>query len=134
MSELTGAGAPGGKPRGRFVTLGDVEYLHAIPGQKCRPIVGENMLANVVYFEPHAEAPRHTHVEEQIVMVLEGEFEYEVDGEVRLMRPGDVALIPPWVPHGAHTGESPCTELEMFTPPRATVLDHAQQERDAGRG
>jgi quercetin dioxygenase-like cupin family protein len=116
-------------PRGRFLSVGDVEYMYPMPGQKCRPILGEDMLANVVYFEPHAEAPRHVHVEEQIVMVLEGEFEYEVDGVVRLMRQGDVAMIPPWVPHGAHTGDSPCTELEIFTPPRATVLEHAQAER-----
>jgi quercetin dioxygenase-like cupin family protein len=120
---------PATSPRGRFLSVDDVEYMYPMPGQKCRPILGEDMLANVVYFEPHAEAPRHVHVEEQIVMVLEGEFEYEVDGVVRLMRKGDVAMIPPWVPHGAHTGDSPCTELEVFTPPRATVLEHAQQER-----
>jgi quercetin dioxygenase-like cupin family protein len=119
----------GERPRGRFLAVDDVEYMYPMPGQKCRPILGEDMLANVVYFEPHAEAPRHVHVEEQIVMVLEGEFEYEVDGVVRLMRKGDIAMIPPWVPHGAHTGDLPCTELEIFTPPRATVLEHAKAER-----
>jgi quercetin dioxygenase-like cupin family protein len=41
------------------------------------------------------------------------------------MRPGDVAVIPPWVPHGAHTLESSCVEVDMFTPPRRTLLEHA---------
>jgi hypothetical protein len=25
-------------------------------------------------------------------------------------------VIPPWVPHGARTLESPCVEVDMFTP------------------
>jgi quercetin dioxygenase-like cupin family protein len=41
------------------------------------------------------------------------------------MRPGDVAVIPPWVPHGARTLESSCFEVDMFTPPRRTLLEHA---------
>jgi quercetin dioxygenase-like cupin family protein len=59
------------------------------------------------------------------VVVLEGEFEFHIDGESRTMRPGDVAVIPPWVPHGARTSESPCSEVDMFAPPRRTLLEHA---------
>jgi hypothetical protein len=63
--------------------------------------------------------------EEQIVIVLEGEMEFELDGVVRTMRPGDVAIAPPWVPHGAHTNETGCYEVDVFNPPRKTLLDHA---------
>jgi quercetin dioxygenase-like cupin family protein len=124
----------GSAEQGWFVTLDDVEYLVPMPGQKCRPLLGEQMLANVVYFEPHAVAPVHSHLEEQIVVVLDGEFEYEVGGRVQVMRKGDVALIPPWVPHGARVGDLACVELEIFTPPRATVMHHAIQERQRLRG
>jgi quercetin dioxygenase-like cupin family protein len=82
-------------------------------------------MANFVSFAPHTVAPTHVHEEEQIVVVLEGEFEFHIDGESRTMRPGDVAVIPPWVPHGAHTLESSCVEVDMFTPPRRTLLEHA---------
>lgn len=122
------------RARGRFIKLDDVELLHPMPGQVCRPILGEQMLANVVYFEPHSVAPIHTHLEEQIVVVLDGEFEYEVGGERRVMRKGDVAMIPPWVPHGAFVGDQACVELEVFTPPRATVLEHAVVERQRLEG
>ena len=40
------------------------------------------------------------------------------------MRPGDVAVIPPWVPHGARTLDSGCLELDVFTPPRTTLVEH----------
>ena len=82
-------------------------------------------MANFVSFAPHTVAPTHVHEEEQIVVVLEGEFEFQIDGESRTMRPGDVAVIPPWVPHGAQTRESSCIEVDMFTPPRRTLLEHA---------
>ncbi len=36
------------------------------------------------------------------------------------MRPGDVAVIPSWVPHGAHTGDRTCKEIDVFAPPRET--------------
>ena len=58
-------------------------------------------------------------------LVLEGEFDFELDGEVRTMRVGDVAVVPPWVPHGAKTADTPCYELDVFTPPRKTLLEHA---------
>jgi quercetin dioxygenase-like cupin family protein len=89
------------------------------------PVLGQNTLTNFVRFEPHTEAPVHVHEEEQIVIVLDGEFEFSIDGDVRTMRPGDVAVIPPWVPHGARTLDSGCTEVDVFTPPRRSLLQHA---------
>lgn len=52
------------------------------------------MLANFVTFAPHSEASLHVHEQEQIVIVIEGEFEFTLDGGTRTMKPGDVALIP----------------------------------------
>ena len=61
-------------------------------------MLGDDVLVNHVHFDPHVEAPTHVHVEEQIVVVLEGEFEFWIDDESRTMRRGDVAVVPPWVP------------------------------------
>jgi quercetin dioxygenase-like cupin family protein len=55
-------------------------------------------------------------------------MEFEIDGEVRVMRPGDVAVIPPWVPHGAKTTGTPCLEVDFFTPPRSTLLEQAKSQ------
>ena len=116
-------GVPTG--RGRFVRVDDIDPVEFVPGLAFRPVLGQNAMANFVSFAPHTVAPTHVHGEEQIVVVLEGEFEFHIDGESRTMRPGDVAVIPPWVPHGAHTLESSCVEVDMFTPPRRTLLGHA---------
>jgi quercetin dioxygenase-like cupin family protein len=69
----------------------------------------------------------HVHVEEQVVVVIDGEFEFTIDGTTRTMRRGDIAVIPPWVPHGAITHEIGCVEVDVFSPPRTTLLEHAKR-------
>ncbi|HUX04400.1 MAG TPA: cupin domain-containing protein [Acidimicrobiales bacterium] len=113
---------------GRYVRVEDINPSELVPGLEFRPVLGEKTMVNFVHFAPHVEAPMHVHVEEQIVLVLEGEFEFDIDGDVRTMRPGDVAVIPPWVPHGAHTNDVSCLEADVFNPPRETLLKHAEAE------
>lgn len=122
----------GGEPRadGRFVKVQSIEPVTLLPGLDFRPVLGEDTMVNFVHFAPHTEAPRHAHAEEQIVVVLEGEFDFEIAGEVRTMRPGDVAVVPSWVPHGARTGTTSCYEADVFNPPRETLLDHARTQRE----
>jgi len=117
----------GGTPAspGRYVEVAGVEPVEFVPGLEFRPVLGQNTLTNFVRFETHTEAPVHVHEEEQIVIVLDGEFEFSIDGDIRTMRTGDVAVIPPWVPHGARTLDSRCTEVDVFTPPRRSLLEHA---------
>ena len=117
---------------GRFVTVDDVDAVEFVPGLEFRPVLGDNVMTNFVTFAPHTVAPLHVHEEEQVVIVLEGEMEFEIDGQTKLMRPGDVAVIPSWVPHGARTLDVGCTEVDIFTPPRKTLLEFARAPRERG--
>jgi quercetin dioxygenase-like cupin family protein len=121
----------GGTPEapGRYVDVDAIEPVEFVPGLGFRPVLGEHTMLNFVTFEENTEAPRHVHIEEQIVLVLDGEFEFEIDGDVRTMRAGDVAVVPPWVPHGAHTNNTTCREVDVFNPPRQTLLDHALKQK-----
>jgi quercetin dioxygenase-like cupin family protein len=121
---LDGAGVP--TADGRFVDVSAVPDVEFVPGLHFQPVLGENALVNFVRFEEHTEAPVHVHEEEQIVIVLDGEFDFEIDGEVRRLTKGDVAVVPPWVPHGARTEDTTCLEVDVFTPPRTTLLDAAR--------
>lgn len=118
---------------GWFVSVDGIQPVELVPGLEFRPVLGERTMVNFVHFAPHTEAPRHMHEEEQIVIVLDGEFEFELDGEVRTVRPGDVVVVPPWVPHGARTQDRACFEVDVFNPPRRTLLDHADAERERAR-
>jgi unsaturated pyranuronate lyase len=121
---------PGGTPVnvGRFVSVDAVAAAEFLPGLEFRPVLGHNAMANFVTYQPGATAPRHAHEEEQIVIVLEGEFTFDLDGDVRTMRKGDVAVVPSWVPHGGWTTDSHCLEVDVFAPPRSTLLRLAEAQ------
>ena len=113
---------------GRYVDVNAIGSIELVPGLIFRPVLGERTMLNFVSFAPHTEAPMHVHEEEQIVLVIEGEFEFDIDGDVRTMRSGDVAVIPSWVRHGARTRDASCREVDVFNPPRRSLLEHAQRQ------
>jgi quercetin dioxygenase-like cupin family protein len=104
-------------------SLSPVEF---VPGLGFRPVLGQRAMTNFVSFEPGAVAPKHVHEEEQIVIILDGEMVFDLDGDVRTMRKGDVAVIPAWVPHGAWTVDTHCEEVDVFCPPRQSLLQLAE--------
>lgn len=68
-----------------------------------------------------AALPAHTHPHEQIVQMLEGEFDLVVDGEPVRLHAGWVYVIPPGAVHsgGAVTD---CRIIDAFCPVRADWL------------
>jgi quercetin dioxygenase-like cupin family protein len=125
-------GEPAGP--GRYVNVDSLKPVEFLPGLGFRPVLGQRAMTNFVSFEPGAEAPRHVHEEEQIVIVLDGEFTFDLDGDVRTMRKGDVAVVPSWVPHGAWTTDSHCLEVDVFCPPRRSLLKLAEAQADGTGG
>jgi quercetin dioxygenase-like cupin family protein len=117
---------------GRYVNVDSLDPVEFLPGLGFRPVLGVRAMTNFVSFEPGATAPRHVHEEEQIVIVLDGEFTFDLDGDVRVMRKGDVAVVPAWVPHGAWTTDSHCLEVDVFCPPRQSLLKLAEAHAAAG--
>ena len=113
---------------GRYVDLGsDVRPVEFVPGLEFRPVIGDRMLVNFVRYRPHTDAPVHAHQEEQVTFVIEGEFEFDLDGEVRMLRPGMAVVVPPGVPHGARTLDAPCFEVDVFSPPRRVLVEAARR-------
>jgi quercetin dioxygenase-like cupin family protein len=125
MSESSYFEAPDGTPTapGRYVEIDGLEPISFLDGLTFRPVSGERALVSFARYEPNTVVPRHAHEEEQFTFVLEGELEFELDGDRRLLRPGTVAVIPPFVPHAARTFDSPCLQADVFSPPRRQFLE-----------
>ena len=113
---------------GRYVDISSITPVQFGEGLEFRPVVGESTMVNFVAFSPRASAPRHAHEEEQIMIALDGEFFFELDGDVRVVRKGDLVVIPPWVPHAAWTEDTSCTAVDIFNPPRRVLLDLADAQ------
>ena len=119
-AEFTAAGV------GRYVDYDDgdqVTPVEFVPGLEFRPVAGDGTMTNFVRYQPDTEAPRHAHEEEQITFVIDGELEFDLDGDVRTMRRGMAVVVPPGVPHGARTFDTTCFEVDVFTPPRKVLLE-----------
>jgi len=124
---------PQAEGEGTWVQWDALEPLVMKPGLSFQPVLGDGLMVNFVSFEPHTEAPLHWHDEEQITYVMDGEFEFEVAGEKRILRRGEAVVIPPNVPHGARTHEGSCLEIDVFHPPRRALLGSMGiEEPDAG--
>jgi quercetin dioxygenase-like cupin family protein len=105
----------------------DVAAVEFVPGLVFRPVVGDQLMANFVRFDPDTVAPLHSHEEEQITVVIEGELEFDLAGDRRTMRPGMAVVVPSGVPHGARTHATSCFEIDIFHPPRRVLLETLRQ-------
>lgn len=103
---------------GMFFRLAEIVGRQAAEGLVLKPVAGGNLMCSFVYMEPHCTAPEHAHPEEQMGFVIDGEYEFEMNGQRRLCRRGDVYYVPPNVPHSARTFDKPCFAVDVFTPPR----------------
>ncbi|HXE90170.1 MAG TPA: cupin domain-containing protein [Terriglobales bacterium] len=65
--------------------------------------------------------PEHSHVNEQLTSVLEGALKLIFPGREVVVRAGEVACIPPHLPHAAEAMEDTIV-LDVFSPPRADWL------------
>ncbi len=93
--------------------------MQLVPGARTRTFWGENMMLSLVEIDANSEVPNHTHPHEQGGIVIEGEMEMGLGGEVRFLRPGDMYIIPGNVEHYAKCGDTPVKVLDVFSPVRA---------------
>ena len=90
------------------------------PGYRGRMVHSETM--TLVFWEvtAGAQAPEHSHLHEQIMTLVEGEFELTVGGSTELLTAGAVVVIPPDVPHSGRAVTA-CRIIDAFHPARADL-------------
>ena len=79
-------------------------------------ILGREAIQTVVAIAPGVTAPRHSHPGEEIIYVLEGLLEYQLDGQPPVtLKAGDVLFIPAGVVHSAkNVGSGNGAELATY--------------------
>jgi quercetin dioxygenase-like cupin family protein len=84
-----------------------------------------------VDFAPGAAFPKHTHPGEEIIYVLEGTLEYEVEGKPPVaLKAGDVLFIPAGAVHAArNTGSVNAAELATYVVEKGKPLLTLASER-----
>ena len=87
-------------------------------------IPGREVIQVRVAFDPGAEFGRHRHPGEEIIYVLEGSLEYEIEGRPRVtLDAGDVLFIPTGRIHSArNVGSVKAAELATYVVEKAKPL------------
>jgi quercetin dioxygenase-like cupin family protein len=77
---------------------------------------GREMIQVRVDLDPGVTFPLHSHPGEEIIYVLEGEWEYQVEGKGAMrLKAGEVLFIPAGVKHGAkNVGSRKGSELATY--------------------
>lgn len=101
-----------------FVDKKDCSHHTIFAGVDIFTAPGNSMMLSLVEFEPHAVVEEHSHPHEQMGLMLEGEAEFIVGGESRIVGPGTMWRIPGGVKHKVIAGDRPVRALDVFHPIR----------------
>lgn len=93
-----------------------------VEGISARSFWGKDIMLVVVDLEPNSILPNHRHFHEQAGLVLEGNLEFTIAGESRLLEPGDLYFIPGNMDHSVTVGSTPAKVLDVFTPIREDFI------------
>lgn len=99
------------------INLEKIPPKEIMPGYHAKMIHGKTMSIAYWNVDKNAEVPEHSHIHEQIMHVLEGTFEFTLDGNTKIYHPGDIVVIGS---HKKHSGKAltPCKLMDVFSPVR----------------
>ena len=93
----------------------DFEQKQFKPGASNQFFWGDTVLITRVSIEADRAFGIAIHPYEQPSVLLEGELEFQIGDEVRVLHEGDGVVIPPNTKHRARTFSEPAVLLECFS-------------------
>lgn len=115
-----------------FIDIESIPEIEPAPGCKLRTPYGENLMLSQVTMDEGAIIPLHSHPHEQAGVLLSGSLEFQIGDETRIVKPGELYIIPPNVEHKAVAIGGPAVVLDVFSPIREDYVEMAN--RDASQG
>ena len=99
------------------IELGKLPDFEPFPGYRGKLVHSATMTIAHWTIDADRSIPEHSHPHEQVVNMMEGEFELVVDGVPHRLTPGDVVVIPGDVPHAGRS-ITDCRIIDMWHPRR----------------
>jgi quercetin dioxygenase-like cupin family protein len=100
-----------------FIDTAEIAPFEKQPGWRGRIFHSPGMTFAHWSFDAGAEIHAHSHLQEEVWHVLEGELQVTIDGATRIAGPGVVAVVPPHTRH--HVG--------ALSAGRAITVDNPQR-------
>jgi quercetin dioxygenase-like cupin family protein len=113
----TGADSRAAK-RATWVRRSEVPPFSPAPGIQIQPVIGDSLMTCWITMEPGAVVAEHSHVNEQLGVVVEGSVTLSAAGETRELVAGDAYFMPTDLAHSAVAGADGVLLVETFVPVR----------------
>jgi quercetin dioxygenase-like cupin family protein len=122
MSKSVKDGKPGASSGGgkcvTWVRRSQVPPFSPAPGIQIQPVIGESLMTCWIAMEPGAIVAEHSHMNEQLGVVVEGSVSISAAGETREMVVGDAYVVPSNLAHSGVAGADGVLLVETFVPIR----------------
>lgn len=106
------------KPGVIWARESEIVPFSSAPGVHVKPIVGQTLMTCWVTMDPGAVIARHSHVNEQLGVLIEGTVTVTVGDETRSLQAGDAYVVAADVPHEGVAGPEGAKLVETFVPVR----------------
>jgi quercetin dioxygenase-like cupin family protein len=105
-----------------FVDVKSLKMVERLPGWFGRYFHSASMTFAHYDFKRGSSIHEHSHGQEEVYEVVEGELEVTVEGEVGIVRPGVVAIVPSNVRHS----------VKALSDGRAIIVDYPVRRELSG--
>ena len=101
-----------------IVDTSELKVTERLPGWRARIFNSASMTFAHYEFDAGSTIHAHSHEQEEVWNVIEGELEVTIDGAALVAGPGQVAIVPPNTLHS----------VRALTDGRAIIVDHPLRE------
>lgn len=104
-----------------FFKLDEIPIQEPIPGFKVRFVHSNKMTFAHWEIDANSILQEHSHPHEQVANVIQGEFELTIEGKTKVLKSGEIAIIPE---NAVHSGRAItfCKIIDTFYPIRKDYL------------
>jgi quercetin dioxygenase-like cupin family protein len=102
----------------------DLPWDEPFPGVRRAMFSTQQATVSRYTFEPGAAFPPHSHAQEQITLVQEGDLEMSIAGEITTLRKGGWSVVGPDVEHGITAGPEGTSFLAVIVPRRGAADEY----------
>ena len=99
------------------MNLATLESKELMPGYHGKMVHGQQLTWAFWTVEEGAEVPEHHHPQEQMMHVVEGQFEFTLNGQTQVYTDGAIVHIPSNIPHSGKALTA-CKLMDVFSPVR----------------
>ena len=101
-----------------FSNFDEISVKQIAEGVEVKAVSGDAMTMVIFYISAGSTIPEHSHPHEQIGTILKGAMEMIIGDDRKIVRKGDLWVIPSNIVHKGNCIEGPAEVLEVFSSPR----------------